>query len=826
MNNQIQKKSLRISASLRTMRLILPTLLLTACSSAHADADEPAWTALAVYPPEISLATRADYQGIVVLATRADGITLDVTAEAELAVAEASLASLEAATLRPVADGETKLVAKFSGLEASCHVVVTRAAEHRPVSYMLDVMPVFARAGCNSGSCHGAAGGKDGFRLSLFGFDPPGDHFRITREQATRRINLAIPKDSLLIEKASGAVQHSGGKCIESGGKYYDFLDRWLADGAPSDAATAPQVSGLAIYPPAAVMQGTGSTQKFIAVASYSDGTTRDVTDLARLATNNENSTPIDEAGLVTAGARGESFITARFNVHTVGSQVLTLPSELQFTPSEETPANYIDELVVNKLNKLRIEPSPICSDEEFLRRVTIDIVGGLPTVEEYHAFMADESPSKRAAKIDQLLAKKEFSEIWAMKWAELLMVKTVPNRVEYKPMFLYANWLANKIANNVPLNEIVREILSSTGGTFSVPATNFYQLEPDTQKTAENVAQIFLGVRIQCAQCHNHIFDRWTMDDYYSFKAFFAQIGRKKAEDYRETIVFNSGGGEAKNPVTNQVMPPKFLGGKTPDVQGKDRRQVLADWIASPENPYFAVSVANRIWAHYMGVGIVEPVDDIRVTNPASNPELFDALGKKLVEYNYDFKQLVRDICNSNAYQRSTEVNESNAGDLRNFSHARVRRIQAEMLLDCISQLTETKDKFRGLPLGARAIHIADGKTSTYFLTTFGRAKRDTVCSCEVDTQPSLSQALHLINGPTVEGKIRAGNIIEKALEAGKTPTQVLDELTIRSLCRMPTDEERTKIMALLGDAEKPVAELQDAFWAILNSREFLFNH
>ena len=825
MNNKIQKKaSLRISASLRVLRFSGLALLLVTCYSAHAD--DPAWTSLAVYPPKISLATSADYQGIVVVATRADGVTADVTEKAELAVAEPSFASLESATLRPLADGETKLVAKFAGLEASASVAVTRAPEHRPVSYMLDVMPVFARAGCNSGSCHGAASGKDGFRLSLFGFDPPGDFFRITREQATRRINLAIPTDSLLMEKASGAVQHTGGKCFEAGSKYYKFLSSWLAEGAPSDVATAPAVASLAIYPPAAVMQGEGTTQKFIAVATYSDGTTRDVTDLARIATNNANSTPIDETGLVTAGVRGESFITARFNVHTVGSQVLTLPNDLQFTASDEVPANYIDELVADKLNKLRILHSPICTDEEFLRRVTIDVVGMLPTVEEYQAFLADESPDKRAKKIDELLAKKEFSEIWAMKWAELLMVKTVANRVAYKPMFLYANWLANQIADNVPINEIVREILSSTGGTFSVPATNFYQLEPDIQKTAENVAQIFLGVRIQCAQCHNHIFDRWTMDDYYSFKAFFAQIGRKTAEDYRETIVFNRGGGEAKNPVTGKVMAPKFLGGETPDVKGKDRRKVLADWIASPENPYFATSVANRVWAHYMGVGIVEPVDDIRVTNPASNPELFDALGKKLVEYNYDFKQLVRDICNSNAYQRSTSVNESNAGDLRNFSHAGVRRIQAEMLLDCISQLTETKNKFRGLPLGARAIHIADGKTSTYFLTTFGRAKRDTVCSCEVDTQPSLSQALNLINGPTIEGKIRKGKIIEKALEAGKTPSQVLDELTIRSLCRMPTDEERTKLMALIGEAEKPVAELQDAFWAILNSREFLFNH
>jgi len=807
-----------------TRLLILYYLLATVGASAHADAT--AWTSLQVYPPEISLATSADYQGIVVVATRADGITSDVTTEAEFAVSEASFAKLEAGTLRPVANGKTTLVAKFAGLESSAQIVVTRAPEHRPVSYMLDVMPVFARVGCNSGSCHGAARGKDGFRLSLFGFDPRGDHFRITREQATRRINLAIPTDSLLLEKASGAVQHTGGKCFEPGGKYYEFLNRWISDGAPSDVDTAPQVSSLAIYPPAAVLQGEGTTQKFIAVATYSDGTTRDVTDLARLATNNENSTPIDETGLVTAAARGESFITARFDVHTVGSQVLTLPSDLQFTASTEVPANYVDELIANKLNKLRIVHSSICTDEEFLRRVTIDIVGMLPTAEEYHTFLADKATDKRAKKIDSLLAKKEFSEIWAMKWAELLMVKTVVNRVEYKPMFLYANWLANQIADDVPINEIVRKILSSTGGTFSVPATNFYQLEPDTQKTAENVAQVFLGLRIQCAQCHNHIFDRWTMDDYYSFTAFFSQIGRKKAEDYRETIVFNRGGGESKNPVTNRVMPPKFLGGETPNVKGKDRRKVLADWIASKENPYFAKSVANRVWAHYMGVGIVDPVDDIRVTNPASNPELFDELGKKLIEYDYDFKRLVRDICNSNAYQRSAEVNESNAGDLRNFSHARVRRIQAEMLLDCISQLTETKNKFRGLPLGARAIHIADGKTSTYFLKTFGRAKRDTVCSCEVDTQPSLSQALHMINGPTIEGKIREGKIIEKILDSGKTPFQVLDELTIRSLCRLPTEYEREKLMAMIGKAEKPIAELQDAFWAILNSREFLFNH
>lgn len=792
----------------------------------HTFAEEPAWASLTVYPPQISLATNNDYQNVVVVATRADGVTTDVTSKAELKLADGKLAKLDGTTLRPLADGETKLLVKFAGLETSVTVTTAKASERRPVSYMLDVMPVFTRTGCNTGSCHGAALGKDGFRISLVGSDPKGDYFRLTREQATRRINLAVPADSLLLEKACGAVTHSGGKRLEPGGKYYEFIHQWLADGAISDADKAPSVAKLEIFPPAAVLEGDGTAQQFVAVATYADGTTRDVTDLAFFSSNNDSCAPVDENGLVKAVSRGESFIMARFDVHTVGSQVLTLPKDLDFTPSTEKPANYIDELVAAKLNKLRLEHSGICTDEEFLRRVTIDIVGKLPTVEEYHAFLADKAKDKRAKKIDALLAKKEFSEIWAMKWSELLMVKTFLNRVAYKPMFLYASWLSNKIADNVPLDVIFRDLLGSTGGTFTVPATNFYQIEPDAQKTAENVAQVFLGLRIQCAQCHNHLFDRWTMDDYYGFTAFFSQIGRKTGEDYRETIIFNRGSGEVKHPVGGRVMPPKFLGGAIPDVKGKDRRKVLADWITSPENPYFAPSVANRIWAHYMGVGVVDLVDDVRVSNPASNPELFDTLGKKLIEYKFDFKRLVRDICNSNTYQRSTDTNESNVGDLKNFSHASVRRIQAEMLLDCMSQITETKDKFRGLPLGSRAIHIADGVTSTYFLTTFGRAKRDTVCACEVDTQPTLSQALHLLNGEAVDGKIREGKLIEKLLEAGKTPSEVLDELTIRCLSRNPTEDERKKLLELVGKGEKPVAELQDTFWALLNSREFLFNH
>ena len=532
-----------------------------------------------------------------------------------------------------------------------------------------------------------------------------------------------------------------------------------------------------------------------------------------------------EQDGLVTAAARGEAFVMARFETHTVGSQVLVLPENLEYTPPEEAPVNYIDELVAAKLEKLRLEPSELSSDEVFLRRVTIDITGRLPTAEEYQEFINYADPNKRAVWIDRLLERKEFSEIWAMKWAELLMIRS-SNQVSYKSMFLYSNWLTEKISNDVPLDQMVKELLSATGGTFKNPATNFYQVEGNTLKLSENVAQVFMGLRTQCAQCHNHPFDRWTMDDYYSFAAFFSQIGRKGGEDYRETIVFNSGGGEVKHPVGGRVMAPKFLGGPVPDLQGRDRRVVLAQWLASPQNPYFATSVANRVWAHFFGIGIVEPVDDIRVSNPASNPELFEALGQKLTEYNYDFKQLVRDICNSRTYQRSTARNPSNEHDELNFAHARVRRIKSEMLLDCTSQVTETKDKFRGLPLGARAVQIADGGTSNYFLTTFGRANRITVCTCDVKSDPTLSQALHLINGGTVQSKIRSGGVIKKMLDEGHSNEEVVEALYVRCLCRKPTPDEQQRLLAMVVEAPDAPSGLEDVFWALLNSREFLFNH
>jgi hypothetical protein len=785
-------------------------------------------TDLAVYPSEIQLTTARDRQSIVVQATYADGITRDVTRDASLAVADPRLVRREGAVFHPAADGATTLAVAFEGRKLTLPVKVTQATVQPPLSFRLDVMPVFMRAGCNTGSCHGAARGKDGFRISLFGFDPEGDHFRLTREMIGRRVNLAVPSDSTLLEKATGAVQHPGGKRFEPTSELYRTIHGWIEAGAPNDdVSKLPKVVGVDLYPRSAVLDGQGATQQLTLRARYSDGSDRDVTSLAVFLTNNDVSAPVTPDGLVTAGQRGEAFVMARFETHTVGSQFIVLPRGLEFTYPDEPEGNYIDKLVAAKLRKLRIAPSGLCDDETFLRRASIDIVGLPPTVEEYTRFMASTDPNKRAKWVDELLERKEFSEIWVSKWAELLQVRTDPTRnVSQKAMFLYYNWLVDKLSKNTPMDEMVQELLGASGGTFKNAATNFYQITNETLPLTENVAQVFMGIRVQCAQCHNHPFDRWKQDDYYSFAAFFAQIGRKQAEDYRETIIFNSGGGEVNHPVGGRAMPPKFLGGEVPDVRGKDRRVVLAKWLASPQNPWFAPSFANRVWAHFTGVGIVEPVDDFRVSNPASNSELLDALGQHFTATKYNLKALVRDICNSRTYQRATRRNESNASDEKNFAHALVRRIKAESLLDTISAVTDTKDKFDGLPLGARATQIADGTRSTYFLRTFGRATRETPCSCEVKMEPTLSQALHLLNGDTVNAKIQQGGLIPKLQAAKKTDSERITDLYIRCFSRRPTNEEIATLTAVLKQNKNQTQALEDLFWALLNSREFLFNH
>ena len=782
-------------------------------------------TKLEILPPQVTLATRQARQVVAVQATYSDGITEDVTAQAKPRLSNSGLARWEKNVLYPVADGECELIVEHGGRAVMAPVKVTKAGEERPISFRLDVMPVFMRSGCNAGGCHGAARGKDGFRLSLFGFDPEGDHHRLTRELNGRRLNMASPAESLLLEKGAGKVAHTGGACFAENDQYWNTIIRWLEADAPNDPATIATCVGVDLYPKNSVLNGKGATQQMVVKARYSDGSERDVTQLAVFLSSNDASAKIAKDGVVTAGERGEAFVMARFSTFTVGSPMIVLPKDYQFQWQAQPENNYIDKLVDAKLQKLRITPSPTCTDEVFLRRAYLDIVGGLPSVEEHQRFMANQSPKKREELVDELLGRKEFVELWVLKWAELLQIRS-SNQLSYKATLLYYNWLQDRIARNVPVNEWVIELLGASGGTFKNPPTNYYQNETDILKVTENVAQVFMGMRIQCAQCHNHPFDRWTMDDYYGFAAFFSQIGRKGADDPREVVVFNSGGGDVRHPVGGRVMTPKFLGGASPDTAGKDRRQMMAQWLASPENPYFGTNLANIVWAHFLGKGIVDEVDDVRVSNPASNQELLDELGRKFTEYKYDFKKLVRDICTSRTYQRATATNTSNELDTRNFSHAAIRRIRAETFLDCITQVTTTQNKFPGLPTGARAVQIADGTVSNYFLTTFGRATRETVCACEVRLEPTLSQSLHLLNGDTTGNRIKQGDLVGKMLAAKKTPEQILEEMYIRCMSRKPTAEETGRIMTLVNAETDKKKALEDAFWAVLNSREFMFNH
>ncbi|MEQ8849747.1 DUF1549 and DUF1553 domain-containing protein [Botrimarina sp.] len=782
---------------------------------------------LRVYPPEASLAGVRDRQAVVVQRVLPTGETRDVTDECDARVADESIAAFEHGVLRPSADGATTLRVAHDGHSAEVPVAVQRSDADAPLSFGRDVMPVFMKAGCNMGKCHGSARGQDGFRLSLFGFDPPGDHFRLVGEMPGRRVNVARPEASLLLTKAIGESPHTGGKRFDRDSESYATLLRWIEEGAGDDAeesAADAEPIGITVYPPEAVLVGPTQRQRLVVVARYADGATRDVTPLAVYLSNNDSAAAVDEAGVVTSGARGEAFVMARYATFTEGVPVIVLPEGGGPEFTEPEAFNEVDRVVYDKLRKLRITPSAVCSDEVFLRRVSLDLTGLTPTPERFEAFLSDESPDKRARLVGELLRSQAFVDVWTMRLGELLRIRS-ENQVSYKALLRFHNWVRDRVAAGEPLDRLFGEVLAASGGTFDTPSTNFFQIEANSLQLTENVAQSYLGMRIQCAQCHNHPFDRWTMDDYYGFASFFSQVGFKQSRDPREFIVYDAGRGEIDHVVTGEPVAPTYLGGGPADCEDRDRREALAEWIVSPQNKAFARNLANIVWAHHFGRGIVEPVDDVRISNPPSNEELLDYLAGRLVESGYDLRSLVREIVTSRTYQLATAANPTNRHDAKHFSRAQVRRLRAEALLDSISQITATTDDFPRLPAGARAAQIADGATSNYFLSTFGRAPRETVCACEVDVQPNLSQALHLLNGDATNDKVTEGGVVPRLLGGGATPRQVVERLYVACYSRRPTEVELERLLATIDSAD-PAQSLNDVFWALLNSKEFLFNH
>ena len=708
-------------------------------------------------------------------------------------------------------------------------------------SFRRDVMPIFFRAGCNAGTCHGSARGKDGFMLSLFGYDPAGDYFRTVEETPGRRVNTAVPGESLLLLKAIGAVPHTGGKLFERDSDLAKTLLAWIEAGAPDDVGSVPEVTGITLPKRSVVFKKIGGEGMAKVTATYSDGTTRDVTPLALFASNNATVADIDKNGRVTAKGPGDTTVFARFNRFTVGAEVIVLPAAEGFVWSKPPENNFIDRLVFERLEKLRIVPSELCDDETFLRRVTLDLAARPPTVEEYEAFMADTTADKRARKIDALLASDDFTDYMTGIWAELFRVKSIDytgRGDSHKPANAFVAWLHEQIAADRPFDEIIADMATATGSTNIDGQTGLYTMlikdyTLNPKVMAADFSQLFLGVRMQCAECHNHPFDRWTMDDYYGFVSFFTCVKRKSGSDGRDRrVIFDPTAAPAKHLVDGRPMPAKVLGAVEPAAGEGDPRRALAAWIRDPANDLVNRNIANRLWAHLFGVGIVDPVDDFRATNPPSNEPLLAGLAARFVETGRKMRPLMRDICNSRVYQLSAKPTPSGADDTRQFSHAKLRRLRADVLLDSVVAVTGAPRSLPRWANGTKAVtyynRVPDSTTGDRVLDTFGQSARGSVCACDTKTDPSLSQVMHLLVGDTAGPRVHtaaASGVLKKILEDHSTPEHVIEAIFIRVLSRRPTSEEMASMLKIAAEG-KPPAVYEDIFAGLLNSSEFMFNH
>jgi hypothetical protein len=836
------------TATLSCVRAVAPAVLmvLAACGAALAAAeqgpDAPGPSTLRVFPPSIQLDSRHDVQRIVVEWIDDEGQSADVTEIAELTTADPGIAVLESFAVRPVADGETELIVRHAGNMHRLPVLVKRSDHVPSPSFRRDVVPVLSRAGCNRGACHGSPQGRDGFRLSFQGYDPASDLYRIVSEQPGRRVNLTSVDDSLLLRKALGEVPHGGGKLLDRNDAAHLMIRRWLESGAPDDVlpedstgmtdaerstAAGLHPASLEVFPSLVSLPAGGARQRFIVLARFVDGSDADVTSLARFKSSHEPAAPVSAEGVVTTGDSGLTLVSAAFGTLIVGASVYVAPTDASRQVNQDYPpgGNYVDEAIYAHLRRLRMPAGPDAGDQAFLRRAYLDLTGRLPTPEEQSDFLVSTSPQRRAELVDRLLASEEFADLWTLTWADLLQMRSHPPLgVSFKGTQKYRNWIREQVAANRPIDAIVHDLLTASGSGYASPATHFYQYETDPLNAAENVAQSFLGLRLKCAKCHNHPFDVWTMDDYYGFAAFFGRIERKRGSDPREKVVSSLAMGEIEHPLHKQPVAPRFLGGGLVKNEAGDRREILAAWITSAENPFFARTWANRIWAHFFGVGLVEPLDDARFSNPPTIPALLDALEQRLIASGFDTRALMRDICQSQAYQRASAAASPSPELERSLAVFPVRRLRAEVLLDCLSQATESPEPLAREPLGTRAVTLADGSTTTFFLSTFGRSTHRTVCACEVKSEPTLSQALHLLNGAAVHGKIAEGGLIQRRIDAGISDDQLIRELYRRTLCREPNDADWAAARAVLAEVGNRQEALEDIFWTLLNSHEFLF--
>jgi hypothetical protein len=712
------------------------------------------------------------------------------------------------------------------------------------VSFERDVMPVLSRAGCNAGACHGNLNGKGGFKLSLKGEDPAADLAALTHDMLARRANPHWPGESLILLKATGKVPHEGGVRFSTASPEYQILLNWISGGCLRDRVGGPALTRLEVTPASKVLIEPSDRFQVSAIAHFSDRTQRNVTHLAAFEFTALGIARITATGEVVRESTGEVVLLVRYLSEVAPVRIVFLPNRPIPDGFSVPAATEIDRLVLAQLKELRLKPANVASDSVILRRSYLDALGILPTTAETREFLSDTDPKKREKLIDRLLARSEFAEYWAQKWSDLL--RNEEKSLDRKGVGVFYGWIAAQLAQDRPLNEFARDILAATGSTYANPPANFWRAIREPTQRAESVAQVFLGIRIGCARCHNHPFDRWKIDDYYGFASLFARLdyrvlenGRKdnldKHEFVGEQFVFQNRDGEVLNPRTKSPAKPVFLGAVAPEFGAdSDRLSALASWVAARDNPYFARAQVNRIWLHLMGRGLVDPNDDFRVTNPPANPELLDYLTRDFAAGDFRLKRMVRAIMTSYAYQRVSTVHDaSTMSDDLHHSHARVLPLEAEQLLDALSQVLGVPVQFAGYPLGMRANQVPAPPQSgrrgfnnmgERFLKVFGKPDRLLTCECERNEDQGLLHAFQLITGELLNDMIRdRDNRLSKLLTHGKTDAEILDEFYLAALCRRPTDSEARKILLLLSAAKDRRSAWEDVLWAIVNSKEFL---
>ena len=712
---------------------------------------------------------------------------------------------------------------------AICLAVTVSAAETRRLSFVRDIVPILTKSGCANSNCHGSIRGKADFKLSLFGYAPDWDYEAITRANEGRRVNRGEPEKSLVLLKPTFQIQHGGGVRFETGSLEYNAILQWLREGASFDSPGSPRIASLAVTPDKVTLRGIGSTMQLNSVATYTDGSRENVARKVQYSANDPSVIEISPEGKITTLRAGETAIMVR----TLGQAVAAKVEVVAQAPMEHYPdvprVNFIDEAVFTKLRRLNIIPAKLSSDHEFLRRVYLDTIGLLPTLEETDRFLGSKEPDKRIRLIDELIDRPEFAEVWATNFSDLFRVGLLDQGS--KGAYLFYNWMRKAIREDMPYNEFVTELVTASGNLWFNPTANFYYIteRSEPENIATNISQVFLGVRLECARCHNHPWEKWTQDDFWGFAAFFSRMGVKDTYGGDQSQITLRDRGEVIHPRTKQPLAPKYLDGpnETEEVD-EDIRDKLALWITSPDNPWFARNIVNRLWKHYLGRGIVEPVDDMRVTNPPTNEALLDALSYDFIKHDFSLKHTVRTILNSRVYQLSSEPNDTNREDELNYSRYYVKRLLAEQLIDAISQATGAKPKFPGHRTGKRAMTIPSGAPS-YFLTTFGRQiRREKIC--ERETEPDMAQAMHLISGDTLTKNIAAenGTLARWVSDNSLNDREIVERIFLSTLVRTPTERERNLVLAPIRakGSEARREAFEDTYWVIFNAKEFLFNH